>query len=81
MIYFYSSSNKKDKLKHPVTIVTDGGENKAYALAYFNFRKHNMIGSPKLIDVQSKGVYYSKRKITVICDSINIDYNSLTKIK
>lgn len=80
MIYFYSSSNKKDKLKHPVTIVTNGGENKAYALAYFNFRKHNMIGSPKLIDVQSKGVYYPKRNVKVICDNIDIDYNSLVKI-
>lgn len=80
MIYFYSSSNKKDKLKHPVTIVTNGGENKAYALAYFNFRKNNMIGRPKLINVQSKGVYYSKRNATVICDNIDIDYNSLVII-
>ena len=51
MIYFFSSTNKKDKVEHPILISTNGGANKAYALAVFNFAKHDMIGSPKLINV------------------------------
>ena len=50
MIYFYESSNKKDKLIHPLTISTSN-ERRAYALAVLNFAKHNMIGSPKRIMV------------------------------
>ena len=51
MIYLFNSTNKKDKIKNPILILTNGGANKAYALAVFNFAKHNMIGSPKLINV------------------------------
>lgn len=51
MIYFYESTNKKDKLHHPLTISTDKGECKAFALAVINFKKHNMIGSPKRIEL------------------------------
>ena len=48
MIYFYESTSKKDKLVHPLTIITSG-EHRAYALAVLNFAKHNMLGSPKRI--------------------------------
>ncbi|WP_291630155.1 hypothetical protein [Clostridium sp.] len=51
MIYFFNSTNKKDKIKHPILISTNGGINKAYALAVINFVKHSMIGSPKLIQL------------------------------
>lgn len=51
MIYFYNSSNKKDKLVHPLTISTNKGGKYALWLATLSFRKHNMIGSPKLINV------------------------------
>ena len=51
MIYFYESTNKKDKLVHPLTVSTDKGELKAFALAVLNFKKNNMIGSPKRIEV------------------------------
>lgn len=50
MIYFFNSSNKRDKLTHPLTISTTN-ERRAYALAVLNFAKHNMIGSPKRINV------------------------------
>lgn len=50
MIYFFNSSNKRDKLTHPLTISTTS-ERRAYALAVLNFAKHNMIGSPKRINV------------------------------
>lgn len=50
MIYFYESSNKKDKLTHPLTISTSS-ERRAYALAVLNFAKHNMVGSPKRIEL------------------------------
>ena len=50
MIYFYESSNKKDKLTHPLTISTSS-ERRAYALAVLNFAKHNLKGSPKLIQL------------------------------
>lgn len=48
MIYFYESSNKKDKLTHPLTISTSN-ERKAYVLAVINFTKNKLIGSPKRI--------------------------------
>ena len=48
MIYFYNSTNKRDKVKNPITIVTTS-ERRAFAMALINFRKHNYIGSPKLI--------------------------------
>ena len=51
MIYFVKSTNKKDKIKHPILISTKSGINKAYALAVINFVKHSMIGSPKLIQL------------------------------
>ena len=50
MIYFYESTNKRDKLIHPLTVSTTS-ERRAYALAVINFRKHNMFGSPKRINV------------------------------
>lgn len=51
MIYFYNSTNKQDKLQHPVTISTKGSERRAYALAVINFRKNNLIGSPKRVEL------------------------------
>ena len=50
MIYFYESTNKRDKLTHPLTISTTS-EKRAYALAVLNFTKHNMVGSPKRIEL------------------------------
>lgn len=50
MIYFYESTNKRDKLEHPLTI-SSKSERRAYALAVLNFAKHNMVGSPKRIEV------------------------------
>ena len=50
MIYFYESSNKKDKLTHPLTVSTTS-ERRAYALAVLSFKKHNMFGSPKRINI------------------------------
>ena len=49
MIYFFNSTNKKDKIKHPILISTNGGSNKAYALAVIHFAKYSMFGSPNLI--------------------------------
>lgn len=50
MIYFYESTNKRDKLTHPLTISTTN-ERRAYALAVLNFAKNGMIGSPKRIEI------------------------------
>lgn len=50
MIYFYESTNKRDKLTHPLTISTTS-EKRAYALAVLNFAKNGMIGSPKKIEL------------------------------
>ena len=50
MIYFYESTNKRDKLTHPLTISTSN-ERRAYALAVINFAKNRMIGSPKRIEI------------------------------
>ena len=50
MIYFYESTNKRDKLTHPLTISTTS-ERRAYALAVINFAKNHMIGSPKRIEI------------------------------
>lgn len=50
MIYFYESSNKRDKLTHPLTISTNS-ERRAYALAVLNFTKNHFKGSPKLIQL------------------------------
>lgn len=50
MIYFYSSTNKKDRLRHPITVCASN-ENRAWALALMSFKKHNMIGSPKLLEI------------------------------
>ena len=51
MIYFFKSSRKADKLSHPLTISTNGGERRAYALALINFVKNGYKGSPKLLAV------------------------------
>lgn len=51
MIYFFNSTSKRDKIKNPILVSTNGGANKAYSLAVFNFAKNNMFGSPKLINV------------------------------
>ena len=51
MIYFFNSTNKKDNIIHPIVISTNGGSNKAFALAVIHFAKHSMYGSPKLINV------------------------------
>ena len=50
MIYFYESTNKRDKLEHPLMISTQS-ERRAYALAVINFAKNCMIGSPKRIEI------------------------------
>ena len=50
MIYFYESTNKRDKLTHPLTVSTTS-ERRAYALAVINFAKNGMIGSPKRVNV------------------------------
>ena len=50
MIYFYESTNKRDKLTHPLTISTSN-ERRAYAIAVINFAKNGMIGSPKKIEL------------------------------
>ena len=50
MIYFYESTNKRDEITHPLTISTTS-ERRAYALAVLNFAKHNMVGSPKRVNV------------------------------
>ena len=51
MIYFYESTNKRDRLVHPLVISTNSTERRAYALAVINFAKHNMLGSPKRIEI------------------------------
>lgn len=51
MIYFYNSTNKKDKLVHPLTISTNKGAKHALFLAIISFRKNAMIGSPKRINI------------------------------
>ena len=51
MIYFFNSTNKKDKIKHPIVISTNGGSNKAFALAVIHFAKYSMYGSPNLIEI------------------------------
>ena len=50
MIYFYESTNKRDKLTHPLTISTTS-ERRAYALAVINFKKNQLSGSPKRIEL------------------------------
>ena len=50
MIYFFNSSNKKDKLSHPITVCANS-ERRAFALCVLNFKKHGMIGSPKRIEI------------------------------
>lgn len=48
MIYFFNSSRKSDKLRHPVTVCA-ANERRATALAIINFLKNGYKGSPKLI--------------------------------
>ena len=50
MMYFFNSTNKRDKIIHPITVSTNKGDKYALWLATLSFRKHNMIGSPKLIN-------------------------------
>lgn len=50
MIYFFKSSRKDDKLRHPVTVCAQT-ERRAFSLALISFKKHNMKGSPKLIAI------------------------------
>lgn len=50
MIYFFKSSRKDDKLKHPITICSTS-EKRAFALALINFIKNGYKGSPKLLAV------------------------------
>ena len=50
MIYFYESTNKRDKITHPLTISTTS-ERRAYALAVINFKKNHFNGSPKRIEL------------------------------
>ena len=49
MIYFFNSTINKDKIIHPISIYTNGGSNKALALAIIYFAKHRMFGSPNLL--------------------------------
>lgn len=51
MMYFFNSTNKRDKLIHPVTISTNKGAKHALFLAIISFRRNNMIGSPKRINL------------------------------
>lgn len=51
MIYFFNSTNKKDKLVHPITVSTNKGAKHALLLAIISFRKNDMIGSPKRINI------------------------------
>lgn len=50
MIYFYNSTRKSDKLQHPITVCA-ANERRAFALALINFKKNNLLGSPKLLAV------------------------------
>ena len=50
MIYFYNSSRKDDKLVHPVTVSTNS-ERRAYAFAVLNFKKNNLKGTHKRIEI------------------------------
>ena len=50
MIYFYGSSRKDDKLRHPITICAQT-ERRAFGLVLMNFKKNGYKGSPKLIAV------------------------------
>jgi hypothetical protein len=51
MLYFYGSTNKRDKLTHPLIVSTNKGERKAFALAVLNFAANHLIGSPKRIEI------------------------------
>ena len=48
MIYFFNSTNKKDKLKSPITVLSNSSR-KAFAMALINFKSHGYKGSPKEI--------------------------------
>lgn len=51
MIYFFNSTNKKDKLVHPITVSTNKGAKHALLLAIISFRKNDMVGNPKRINI------------------------------
>ena len=51
MIYFFNSNRKADKLQHPITVSTNGGERRAFAMALVNFKKNGLKGSPRLITI------------------------------
>lgn len=50
-MYFFNSTNKRDKLIHPITVSTTKGAKHALLLAILSFRRNNMIGSPKRIEI------------------------------
>ena len=50
MIYFFKSSRKDDKLKHPVTVCTYS-KRRAFAMALINFKKNGLKGSPEFITI------------------------------
>ena len=54
MMYFFNSTNKRDKIIHPISVSTNKGAKHALWLATISFRKNAMIGSPKRININSK---------------------------
>ena len=50
MIYFFNSTNKADKLSHPITVCTTNVQ-RATSLALINFIKNGYKGSPKLVAI------------------------------
>jgi hypothetical protein len=50
MIYFFNSSRKSDKLTHPITVCANN-ERRAFTLAILSFKKHNLDGTPKRINI------------------------------
>ena len=50
MLYFFNSTNKSDRMKHPLTVSTSSIK-RAYALAIINFRNNNYKGSPIRINI------------------------------
>ena len=51
MMYFFNSTNKRDKLIHPITVSTNKGAKHALFLAIISFRSNGMIGSPQRINI------------------------------
>ena len=66
MIFFFNSSNKKDKLIHPITVQTNS-ERRAFSMALINFKKqlNAMVEVIKVIDlttlpIHMKEILYAK---------------------